>query len=148
MNSDDERPRTSYTDANGVERPLRQLATDPYYGRGFQRYLSNAAFEEMRDSQGNACAICRITFDDLLVLPCVDHDHEAERSGVPRHQTVRGLLCRMCNLAIGNMKDDPARLRSAADYLDAHALSVSFGRSVVPEPGLPVGRKRGRPRKR
>ena len=30
---------------------------------------------------------------------------------------IRGLLCRGCNLALGNMKEDPIRLQKAADYL-------------------------------
>lgn len=51
------------------------------------------------------CAIC-LTTDELVG----DHDHA---SGAPR-----GILCRNCNLAIGNMVDSPERLRAAADYLE------------------------------
>lgn len=40
----------------------------------------------------------------------VDHCHE---SGV-----VRGVLCHECNVAAGMLKDDPARLRALADYLE------------------------------
>lgn len=52
-----------------------------------------------------ACAICAAT-EELVG----DHDHA---TGKPR-----GILCRNCNLAIGNMGDAPARLRAAADYLE------------------------------
>lgn len=52
------------------------------------------------------CAICATT--DQLVG---DHDHA---TGSPR-----GILCRKCNLALGNMDDDPQRLRAAAAYLEA-----------------------------
>lgn len=52
-----------------------------------------------------ACAICA-AIDELVG----DHDHA---TGKPR-----GILCRNCNLALGNMADDPARLRAAADYLE------------------------------
>lgn len=42
----------------------------------------------------------------------VDHDHETGE--------VRGVLCHGCNLAIGNVNDNPDRLRALADYLEAH----------------------------
>lgn len=51
------------------------------------------------------CAICR-TPEELVG----DHDH---KTGKPR-----GILCRNCNLAIGNMHDEPRRLRAAADYIE------------------------------
>lgn len=40
----------------------------------------------------------------------VDHCHD---TGV-----VRGLLCSLCNTAIGHAGDDPARLRRLADYVE------------------------------
>lgn len=51
------------------------------------------------------CAICAAT-EELVG----DHCHTTGRP--------RGILCRNCNLAIGNMADDPARLRAAATYLE------------------------------
>lgn len=59
-----------------------------------------------------ACAIC--AREDNLVG---DHDHD---TGKPR-----GVLCRPCNLAIGNMRDRPDLLRAAADYLERHRLCAS-----------------------
>lgn len=70
-----------------------------------------AEYEAMWDAQDAKCAICGTenagTRTDWLV---VDHCHDSN--------VVRGLLCVHCNLAIGQMADDPARLRAAADYLD------------------------------
>ena len=51
------------------------------------------------------CAACGSTYQ-----LCVDHNHA---TGI-----VRGTLCRTCNLAVGWTKDDPARLRALADYLE------------------------------
>ena len=39
----------------------------------------------------------------------IDHDHETDR--------VRGMLCRRCNAALGMLRDDPAIMDAAADYV-------------------------------
>lgn len=43
---------------------------------------------------------------------CIDHDHANGK--------VRDALCHSCNTGLGSFSDDPARLRSAAEYLEAH----------------------------
>lgn len=53
------------------------------------------------------CAICK-SIEQLVG----DHDHLTGRP--------RGILCRNCNLAIGNMFDNPQRLRDAASYLEVN----------------------------
>lgn len=52
-----------------------------------------------------ACAVC-----GRKTRLVGDHDHATNEP--------RGILCRPCNLAIGNMEDDPERLRRAALYLE------------------------------
>jgi len=74
------------------------------YGITPEDYNSLLELQECR------CAICGIHNDDLSDSLCVDHDHETGK--------VRGLLCRPCNLAIGNMRDNPRLLHKAGKYLE------------------------------
>jgi hypothetical protein len=70
-------------------------------------------YDALLASQNGHCAICGgDRFDKRRKALGVDHDH---LTGV-----VRGLLCRSCNLAIGLLRDDPALLRAALDYLAVH----------------------------
>ena len=46
----------------------------------------------------------------------IDHDHEKEGP-----ESIRGILCHYCNMAIGLAEDNPAMLRRMADYLDRYA---------------------------
>ena len=66
-------------------------------------------YEEMYRAQGGKCAICASTCDRHKHLS-VDHCHTTGK--------VRGLLCQKCNVALGQLQDDPQLLRAAADYLD------------------------------
>lgn len=70
-------------------------------------------FDRMMSDQRNSCAICH----ELLVKPCVDHDHE---TGV-----VRGLLCSNCNSGLGMFKDDIRLLAGAIVYLEDSELMRS-----------------------
>lgn len=59
--------------------------------------------------QGNSCAICGRHEQEVGTLH-LDHNHTTRE--------VRALLCRGCNHGIGHLRDDPAALRSAAEYLE------------------------------
>lgn len=74
--------------------------------RWVRRYgLTVPEFEELMASQHGLCAICEV----FLSEPQIDHCHATGR--------VRGLLCRPCNLALGNFSDDIGRLQRAVAYL-------------------------------
>lgn len=77
-------------------------------------------YDETFAAQGNGCAICggqcKKIEDGHQNYMAIDHCHGTGR--------VRGILCNDCNLAIGHMKDDPATLRAAADYLDRYQHSA------------------------
>jgi Recombination endonuclease VII len=77
----------------------------------------NMTLEEYQgklDKQSGKCAICFRTQDENVrrAMFAVDHCHMTKDN--------RGLLCDYCNRALGQMGDDSARLRRAADYLDSY----------------------------
>ena len=76
-------------------------------------------YESILADQNGVCWICgRSPTGNRLA---VDHKHEkGERRRDPREKRsrVRGLLCWGCNAAIGKFKDDPIKLRKAADYVE------------------------------
>jgi Autographiviridae endonuclease VII len=69
--------------------------------------LSLEDYDAMLAQQHGACGICEIPFQRT---PCIDHCHV---TGL-----VRGLLCNNCNLAIGNLQDNPSFAYSAGNYLE------------------------------
>lgn len=109
------RPRCEKCRAEGKIATRRKADLKVLYG------ISWSEYEAMLAGQGNACAICESTdpgrgHDGFGV----DHDHETAQ--------VRGLLCHACNVGIGHLGDDPARLRAAAAYIESHRKVVSPGR--------------------
>lgn len=70
--------------------------------------LTEADYERMFKAQQGKCAICG-TSEGAKARLCVDHCHGTKK--------VRGLLCRLCNLGIGNLQDDPSLVNRAGTYL-------------------------------
>jgi hypothetical protein len=85
--------------------------------------LTLSQFEEMYARQEGKCALCGVDGKKGWIRKgerrkgwlVVDHCHDTGR--------VRGLLCGDCNTALGRFGDDPARLRAAIVYLEAHLQS-------------------------
>jgi hypothetical protein len=71
----------------------------------------NATKDELLAAWTGFCSICGDIGGKKHL--CIDHCHKTGR--------FRGWLCSNCNLVIGSMKDDPALLRGAADYLERPA---------------------------
>lgn len=77
--------------------------------------LSLQDYGDMLAAQQGLCVICNVKMrlnGSAMDSVSVDHDHETDE--------VRALLCRQCNTSLGQYEDNPALLRRAADYLDAH----------------------------
>ncbi len=69
-------------------------------------------WEDIFNKQKGCCAVCGKHQSDIKKTMSVDHCHKTEK--------VRGLLCNLCNTAIGSLNDDSALLRKAAEYLDGY----------------------------
>lgn len=85
----------------------------PDYHRNWQRKyrmgITPEQVTEMIFSQENMCLGCQRVFDGSL-REHVDHCHKTGK--------IRGLLCRVCNVTIGLLGDNPNTLRRLADYID------------------------------
>lgn len=71
--------------------------------------LSKDDYQAILLKQNSKCAICGIPQAELLYDLAIDHCHITE--------TIRGLLCKKCNLGIGNFGDNIAILKNAIKYL-------------------------------
>ena len=83
---------------------------------GLRKYgLTLADYDAMLEKQSGMCAICKTSQPGGRGKHrafVVDHCHTSGR--------VRGLLCSMCNTAIGLLSDSTANLKSAINYLEAN----------------------------
>lgn len=72
--------------------------------------LSAEEWDALYESQDHNCAICLQPV--TRVAAQTDHDHKTGQ--------VRAILCKPCNLMLGNASDDPNNLRRAADYIERY----------------------------
>ncbi len=75
--------------------------------------VTKEQYEAMEREQNGLCAICGRpeTFRSRNTVRrlAVDHDHVTG--------AIRGLLCTVCNVGLGNFNDDPVLIKKALDYL-------------------------------
>lgn len=91
-----------------------KMAEDPNWKKLKEMaYKVGKTFEEVESwfnkqwmKQQAQCAICGKVFCDD---DCIDHNHETNE--------LRGLLCNLCNVGIGALKDSPAICLKANEYL-------------------------------
>jgi len=67
-------------------------------------------YERLLKEQNYSCAICYAASNGKRL--CVDHDH---KTGV-----IRGLLCDLCNKALGLVKDDLSIVQNLSNYLQKY----------------------------
>ena len=66
-------------------------------------------YNDMFYEQHGSCGICGKHQEELKTRLCVDHDHDTKE--------VRGLLCRDCNKAIGQLGDNIESIQKVLEYL-------------------------------
>lgn len=75
--------------------------------------ITQEEFSIRLEAQQGQCLICGCTFESAAEA-MIDHDHERGH--------VRGLLCRLCNLGLGNFRDNPDALLTAAKYVRRYRI--------------------------
>lgn len=90
----------------------------------FRKRRYGISTEEMLillEHQGGVCAACKgqaTNFGKPGGGWHIDHNH--------RTNGIRSVLCAPCNRALGHAKEDPARLRALADYIERFYPTVLF----------------------
>jgi hypothetical protein len=74
--------------------------------------ISLQEHQQMFDDQQGVCAICKSEGDGKWKKLCVDHDHKTGK--------VRQLLCRNCNMMLGQAGDNINLLEEMIKYLQKH----------------------------
>jgi hypothetical protein len=98
--------------ARGVNNCCKGCKRDENLTNNFN--MSAVQFDEMLERQGGACAICGTSEPGgRWGRFHVDHD----RSHVGEGILVRGVLCSLCNLGIGDLGHSQDRLLAVLDYL-------------------------------
>lgn len=91
-------------------------STDPSYQRSFLlNYYYGITLEDYNNmflAQEGCCAICGMHQSQLKKTLGVDHNHSTKQ--------VRKLLCRSCNIGLGNFQDSIDILTKALKYLKDH----------------------------
>lgn len=90
-----------------------------YYVRNSKAKISKDIYDLMLIDQNNVCKLC-LNPETVMNSPksgkinrlAIDHCHKTDK--------IRGLLCRSCNLMLGNARDSIEILQSAIKYLQKH----------------------------
>jgi len=88
-----------------VKKAQRNYHTKTKYGITFEQE------QELKNIQNNRCAIC----EDVLGLghkAHIDHSHATGE--------IRGILCHLCNVLLGQARDSIEILKSAQKYLEKY----------------------------
>lgn len=87
--------------------------------RSYDKYkITPEDYLEMEKSQGGVCKICKNDNNGKRLM--VDHDHKCCPGVRTCGRCIRGLLCKNCNWALGNAKEDILILQKMIEYLNCY----------------------------
>jgi len=89
-----------------------RLRTEKNFG------LGPTGYDALLAIQGGRCGGCGVLPGPRAKRLAVDHDHTCCPGPTSCGKCVRGLLCHGCNDDLARVRDDPAKLRGLADYLE------------------------------
>jgi hypothetical protein len=105
-------------DPEGVRR--RQQVQNRKHGHRYymkSKYgITRDRWDELLIEQSGRCYLCSDPMNPVDVA--VDHDHSCCADTRTCGRCIRGLACRWCNQGTGQFRDDPERMRRAADALE------------------------------
>ena len=107
------------------------LVEDQRVRRLARRYgLTAERYQELLDMQGGVCYFCKEPPGKYALS--VDHDHRCCKTWDNRDdktpacgKCVRGLLCHLCNTALGRLGDTPEKLQEVLNYLNLPPAQTS-----------------------
>ena len=75
--------------------------------------ITESDYQALLAKQGGKCFLCKTTKPGgRYKRMCIDHNHKTGK--------IRKLLCRTCNLGIGNLQENHKLLAKAAEYVRKH----------------------------
>lgn len=108
--------RTEYNKYDELNREKRKLGGVSHYEKyGWSKNcerkygITAEKYNELYNDQNGSCKICGVHQSHLGERLSIDHCHLTN--------VVRGLLCRHCNLLLGNASDEIGILENAIKYL-------------------------------
>jgi len=101
--------------------------------------LTPEEYDRILAFQGGRCAICPREPTEKMRLS-VDHNHKTGE--------VRGLLCWLCNVALGKFRDDYVLLNAAAQYVNDPPVPRALKRTVIGRVGRVTNKVRKKPKKK
>ena len=87
--------------------------------RRIRKYgLTPEVYQELLDYQNYKCGICLKPFIEIEKRKVsIDHNHKTG--------AVRGLLCILCNMGIGSLKDDVGSFQRAIEYINSDGVNYT-----------------------